>query len=107
MKLQQKTAAEKLNTSPATFGWQQDRTYIEAAASGMYHPKWDERPGLFVVRKSGAECNAEDVTAFLTDKVAKWWLPDAVEFLEEIPRTSTGKFQKTALRERFKDYALK
>ena len=78
----------------------------EAAAIGMPHPKWDERPVLFVVRKSGAECNAEDVTAFLTDKVAKWWLPDAVEFVDDIPHTATGKISKKDLRERFSDYTL-
>ena len=78
----------------------------EAAAIGMPHPKWDERPVLFVVRKSGMECSAEDVTAFLTDKVAKWWLPDAVEFVDDIPHTATGKISKKDLRERFSDYTL-
>ena len=78
----------------------------EAAAIGMPHPKWDERPVLFVVRKSGTECSAEDVTAFLTDKVAKWWLPDAVEFVDDIPHTATGKISKKDLRERFSDYTL-
>jgi fatty-acyl-CoA synthase len=78
----------------------------EAAAIGMPHPKWDERPVLFVVRKSGADCSSEEVTAFLADKVAKWWLPDAVEFVDDIPHTATGKISKKDLRERFADYTL-
>lgn len=78
----------------------------EAAAVGMYHPKWDERPVLFVVKKEGEELSAEDLTAFLADKVAKWWLPDAVEFIDEIPHTATGKISKKDLRNRFADYKL-
>ena len=78
----------------------------EAACVGMYHPKWDERPVLFVIRKPGTECNAESIVAFLSDKVAKWWLPDAVEFVDDIPHTATGKISKKDLRERHSDYAL-
>ena len=78
----------------------------EAAAIGIYHPKWDERPILVVVKKEGADCCADDIKAHLSDKVAKWWLPDAVEFVDEIPHTGTGKISKKDLRERFKDYRL-
>jgi fatty-acyl-CoA synthase len=78
----------------------------EAAAIGMPHPKWDERPVLFVVKKDGAQVSARDVTDFLSDKVAKWWLPDAVEFVDDIPHTATGKISKKDLRSRFADYAL-
>ena len=78
----------------------------EAAAIGMPHSKWDERPVLFVVRKAGADCSAEDITDFLADKVAKWWLPDAVEFVDDIPHTATGKISKKDLRDRFADYRL-
>ena len=78
----------------------------EAAAVGMYHPKWDERPVLFVVRKEGQDVDAASVIAFLSDKVAKWWLPDAVEFVDDIPHTATGKISKKDLRERFSDYKL-
>ena len=78
----------------------------EAACVGMYHPKWDERPVLFVIRKPGTECNAESIVEFLSDKVAKWWLPDAVEFVEDIPHTATGKISKKDLRERHSDYVL-
>ena len=78
----------------------------EAACVGMYHPKWDERPVLFVVKKPGAECDAQSVVAFLSDKVAKWWLPDAVEFVDDIPHTATGKISKKDLRDRHADYVL-
>ncbi len=78
----------------------------EAAAIGIYHPKWDERPILVVVKKPGAEATAAEIRAFLEGKVAKWWLPDAVEFADDIPHTGTGKISKKDLRERFKDYKL-
>jgi fatty-acyl-CoA synthase len=78
----------------------------EAAAIGIPHPKWDERPILVVVRKAGVECCAEDIKAHLSDKVAKWWLPDAIEFVDEIPHTGTGKISKKDLRDRFRDYRL-
>ena len=78
----------------------------EAAAIGMAHPKWDERPVLFVVKKEGQDVSAAEVTDFLSDKVAKWWLPDAVEFVDDIPHTATGKISKKDLRERFSDYRL-
>ncbi|MEC7162315.1 MAG: long-chain fatty acid--CoA ligase, partial [Pseudomonadota bacterium] len=78
----------------------------EAAAIGMMHPKWDERPVLFVVKQAGKEVTAEEVINFLSDKVAKWWLPDAVEFVDDIPHTATGKISKKDLRDRFSDYQL-
>ena len=78
----------------------------EAAAIGIAHPKWDERPILIVVKKPGADATAEDVLACLTGKVAKWWLPDAVEFVDAIPHTGTGKISKKDLREQFRDYRL-
>ncbi len=78
----------------------------EAAAIGVYHPKWDERPILVVVRKPGMNVTADGLRDFLADKVAKWWLPDAVEFVEEIPHTGTGKISKKDLRDQFRDYRL-
>lgn len=78
----------------------------EAAAIGMPHPRWDERPVLFCVAKEGAALNCEEVIDYLKDKVAKWWLPDAVEFVDDIPHTATGKISKKDLRERFRDYKL-
>ncbi len=78
----------------------------EAAAIGVAHPKWDERPILLVVRKDGAEISADDVLAFLGGKVAKWWLPDEVIFVDSLPHTGTGKILKSALRTEYKDYKL-
>ena len=78
----------------------------EAAAIGVPHPKWDERPLLVVVPREGAEIGADEVIGFLTGKVAKWWLPDAVEFVDQLPHGATGKISKKDLREQFRDYRL-
>jgi fatty-acyl-CoA synthase len=78
----------------------------EAAAIGIAHPKWDERPLLLVVRKPGSTVTADEIGAHLAQHVAKWWLPDAIEFVDELPHTATGKLLKTALRERYRDYRL-
>ena len=79
---------------------------LEAAVIGVAHPKWSERPLLIVVPKKGAKPNREDILRFLDGKVAKWWMPDDVVFVEELPHTATGKLLKTKLRETFKDYRL-
>ena len=79
---------------------------VEAAVIGVAHPKWDERPLLIIVPKPGRALGKEEMLAFMTDKIAKWWLPDDVVLVEAIPHTATGKIQKTALREMFKDYRL-
>jgi fatty-acyl-CoA synthase len=73
----------------------------EAAVIAGAHDKWSERPLAVVVAADGAEVNAATLTEYLGKSFAKWWLPDAYEVIDEIPRTSTGKFLKTALRERF------
>lgn len=78
----------------------------EAAAIGLPHPKWDERPLLVVVKKAGMEVTKDEVLAYMTGKVAKWWMPDDVTFVDDIPHTATGKISKLQLRERFKDYRL-
>ncbi len=78
----------------------------EAAVIGIAHPKWQERPLLVVVRKAGKELSRDDMLAYLDSRVAKWWLPDDVEFVDELPHTATGKLQKMKLREMFKDYQL-
>jgi len=78
----------------------------EAAAIGVRHPKWDERPLLLIVRKPGAEVGADDIRAHLTRHVAKWWLPDEILFVDSLPHTATGKLLKTALREQYRDYRL-
>jgi fatty-acyl-CoA synthase len=78
----------------------------EAAVIGVRHPKWGERPLLIVVLKEGQSAGKAELLGFLDGKVAKWWMPDDVAFVTEIPHTATGKIQKTALRDRFKDYEL-
>jgi fatty-acyl-CoA synthase len=77
-----------------------------AACIAAHHPKWDERPLLVVVKKPGAEITKEALLAFFEGKVAKWWIPDDVAFVEAIPLGATGKMQKNRLREQFKDYVL-
>jgi acyl-CoA synthetase (AMP-forming)/AMP-acid ligase II len=78
----------------------------EAAVIPVASRKWSERPLAAVVLKPGATASPADLKAFLAPQFAKFWLPDAFEFIEAIPRTSAGKFKKSALRERFKDYRL-
>jgi fatty-acyl-CoA synthase len=73
----------------------------EAVAFGVPDARWTERPVLAVVRKPGQSLTAEDILDFLSDKVARWWLPDTVHFLDEIPHTATGKASKKTLREQF------
>ena len=75
----------------------------EAAVIAVPHPKWDERPLAVVVLKAEQVATPEELLAFLAPNFAKWWLPDAIEFAFEIPRTSVGKFKKSALREQFRD----
>ncbi|HEX8526297.1 long-chain fatty acid--CoA ligase [Allosphingosinicella sp.] len=78
----------------------------EAAAVGVCHPKWDERPLLLVVRKEGAEVTVEAIQEHLASHVAKWWLPDEILFVDSLPHTATGKLLKTALRDQYKDHKL-
>jgi fatty-acyl-CoA synthase len=78
----------------------------EAAVIGVAHPKWDERPLLIVVAKEGQEPTKDEILRYMDGKIAKWWMPDDVVFVKEIPHTATGKIQKLALREQFKDYKL-
>lgn len=78
----------------------------EAAVIGIRHSRWAERPLLVVVRKPGREAAKADILGFMEGKVAKWWLPDDVAFVDEIPHTATGKIQKTTLRKQFCDYRL-
>ena len=78
----------------------------EAAVIGVPHSRWAERPLLIVVRKAGREVSKDDLLGFMNGKVAKWWLPDDVTFVSEIPHTATGKILKSALRQQFRDYKL-
>ncbi len=75
----------------------------EAAAIGLPHPVWQERPLLIVVRKPNHDVSKDELLAFLATRVAKWWLPNDIEFVEQLPHTATGKLQKMVLREMFKD----
>jgi fatty-acyl-CoA synthase len=78
----------------------------EAAVIGVADPRWGERPLLIVVRKPGREVSRDDLLGFMNGKVAKWWMPDDVAFVTEIPHTATGKILKSTLRTQFKDYRL-
>jgi fatty-acyl-CoA synthase len=76
----------------------------EAAVVAVPHPKWDERPLAVVVLKNGQHATKDELLEFLAPQFAKWWLPDAIEFAAEIPRTSVGKFKKSVLRDRYRDW---
>ena len=79
---------------------------LMAACIAAFHPKWDERPLLVVVKKPGAEVSRDALLKFFEGKIAKWWTPDDVVFTEAIPLGATGKMQKNKLREQFKDHQL-
>jgi fatty-acyl-CoA synthase len=78
----------------------------EAAVIGIRHPKWDERPIVVAVTKPGQSVSKEELLRFYEGKIAKWWMPDDVVFVEELPHTATGKLSKLTLREKFRDYRL-
>ena len=77
-----------------------------SACIGIRHPKWDERPILVVVKKPNAEVTAQELLNFYDGKIAKWQVPDDVQFVEAIPLGATGKMMKAKLREQFRDYVL-
>jgi fatty-acyl-CoA synthase len=79
---------------------------MEAAVIGIRHPKWDERPLLIIIPKKGESPTREEILGYMDGKIAKWWMPDDVVFVNEIPHTATGKILKTALRDQFKEYTL-
>jgi fatty-acyl-CoA synthase len=79
----------------------------EAAVVGIPHPKWDERPLACVVLNDGETVTEQEILDHLQPLVAKWWMPDAVEFIDEVPKTSVGKFSKKDLRARFADHPVK
>jgi fatty-acyl-CoA synthase len=80
----------------------------EAAVIAVFHPKWQERPLACIapVPEYRNNITKEEILEFLGDRVAKWWLPDDVVFIEAVPKTSVGKFNKRVLRDQFKDYVL-
>ena len=79
---------------------------LRAACIAARHAKWDERPLLVVVKKPGAELTRDALLSFFEGKIAKWWTPDDVVFVDAIPLGATGKMLKHRLRERFKDHLL-
>jgi 3-(methylthio)propionyl---CoA ligase len=79
----------------------------EAAVIGVKHPKWDERPIVVAVKKPGGEVSREELLRFYEGKIAKWWMPDDVLFVAELPHTATGKLSKLTLRQQLKDYKLR
>ena len=78
----------------------------EAAVIGVAHPKWDERPLLIIVKKPGQEVTREELLKFYEGRVAKWWIPDDVVFVDTLPHTATGKLLKIKLREDFSQYTF-
>ena len=78
----------------------------EAAVIGIQHPKWDERPIVVAVKKPGSEVTKDELLKFYEGKIAKWWMPDDVVFVAELPHTATGKLSKLTLRQKFTDYKL-
>ena len=79
---------------------------MEAAVIGVAHPKWDERPLLLVIKKKDMQVTREEMLAFMSGKIAKWWMPDDVVFVDSLPHTATGKLLKTKLRDEYKGYQL-
>jgi len=79
---------------------------VEAAIIGVNHPKWQERPLMLAIQRHGHQTSKEEILAFLAERIAKWWIPDDVIFVDELPHTATGKLLKTKLREQFKDHLL-
>jgi fatty-acyl-CoA synthase len=78
----------------------------EAAVIGVPHPKWQERPLLLVVLRKGQSATREEILYYLAGEVAKWWLPDDVVFVDELPHTATGKILKLELRRQYRDHQL-
>ena len=79
---------------------------LEACVVGVPHPKWDERPLLFLITKDGNEIDKQEINDFLLEKVVKWWLPDDIIFVKELPHGATGKLLKVDLREEYKEYLM-
>jgi 3-(methylthio)propionyl---CoA ligase len=78
----------------------------EAAVIGVPHPKWDERPLLLVVKKPGVELQRDEMLKYFEGRIAKWWIPDDVVFVDQLPHTATGKLLKTKLRDEYREHTL-
>lgn len=79
---------------------------VECCVIGARHPKWDERPLLLAIRKEGSNLTEQDVMDYLSDKIAKWWMPDAIIFVESLPHTATGKLLKVDLRKEYENHLM-
>jgi len=79
---------------------------VECCVIGARHPKWDERPVLLAIRKEGSNLTEQDVMDYLSDKIAKWWMPDAIIFVESLPHTATGKLLKVDLRKEYENHLM-
>jgi fatty-acyl-CoA synthase len=79
---------------------------LQAACIGIAHPKWDERPLLLVIKRPGLEVTREEILKFFDGKIARFWMPDDVAFVDALPMGATGKIQKNKLREQFRDHKL-
>jgi acyl-CoA synthetase (AMP-forming)/AMP-acid ligase II len=79
---------------------------LEACVVGVPHPKWDERPLLFLITKDGNQIDKQEINDFLLEKVVKWWLPDDIIFVKELPHGATGKLLKVDLREEYKEHLM-
>ena len=79
---------------------------VEACVVGVPHPKWDERPLLFLITKDGNKIDKKEINDFLLEKVVKWWLPDDIIFVKELPHGATGKLLKVELREEYKEHLM-
>ena len=82
------------------------KNVVEACVVGVPHPKWDERPLLFLITKDGNEIDKKEINDFLLEKVVKWWLPDDIIFVKELPHGATGKLLKVELREEYKEHLM-
>jgi fatty-acyl-CoA synthase len=78
----------------------------EAAVIGVRHARWQERPLAVVVKRPGEEVTGDDLKAFLESRVAKWWIPDRIDFIDQLPKTGTGKFDKRSVRAKYSDVVL-
>jgi fatty-acyl-CoA synthase len=96
-----KSGGEWISSVELENGLMAHAAVAEAAVIAVPDEKWSERPLAAVVLKEGATATADELREFLAPRFAKWWLPDRFEFVDEIPKTSVGKFRKIALRERF------
>jgi fatty-acyl-CoA synthase len=101
-----KSGGEWISSSDIENVAQSHPEVITAVCIAARHPKWDERPLLLVVKKPESELAADELLSFIGERVAKWWKPDAVVFVDSVPLGATGKVLKSPLRDRFGDYYL-